>query len=125
MEYHTGALRKRIYQRHESAVSRGVPCGGACASVYAEAPCGAGQGGGFAREQLDSTADNYPQMESRHRFYLSNSFEDWDIQIREGSVTYDVMGVGNKVTVSEYKALMSSRAGRIPIMFFKAYLVEN
>lgn len=78
----------------------------------------------LAREQLDSSAENYPQRESRHRFYLSNGFEDWGITVREGPVTYDVMGTGKPVTPPEYRALIGGWAGRIAGRLFRAYIEE-
>lgn len=78
----------------------------------------------LAREQLDETAENYPQRESRHRFYLANGFQDWGTRIKEGPVTYDVMGIGNPVTPPEYRKLMYGWAGRLTGLFFKAYMVE-
>lgn len=76
----------------------------------------------LAREQLDESAGNYPQRESRHRFYLANGFRDWDITIKEGPVTYDVMGMGTPVTPPEYRALISGWAGKLPGLFFRAYM---
>ena len=64
----------------------------------------------------------YPQRESRHRFYLANGFRDWDITIKEGPVTYDVMGMGTPVTPPEYRALISGWAGKLPGLFFRAYM---
>ncbi len=79
----------------------------------------------LAREQLDRTAANYPQRESRHRFYLKNGFEDWGTLIKEGPVTYDVMGIGKSVTPPEYKALMASWTGKLAGLIFRAYLTEH
>lgn len=78
----------------------------------------------LAREQLDKSAENYPQRESRHRFYLANGFEDWQLRIKEGPVTYDVMGIGSKVSSSEYHELISSWTGSLVGMFFRAKLIE-
>ena len=78
----------------------------------------------IAREQLDKAADNYPQRESRRRFYLANGFEDWSGQIIEGTMVYDIMGVGRPVTPPEYNALMKSWAGWFKSLFFRAHMVE-
>lgn len=79
----------------------------------------------LSREQLDSSAPNYAQRESRHRFYLSNGLSDWGIQIKEGPMIYDVMGTGDKVvTAAEYDALMRSWVGRMPKRLFNAYVIE-
>lgn len=76
----------------------------------------------LSREQLDSNAENYPQRESRYRFYLSNGFTDMGCCIKESTVTYDVMGVGGSVTPEEYAQLMKSWSGRFVGLFFKARL---
>jgi len=78
----------------------------------------------LAREQLDESAENYPQRESRHRFYLANGFQDWGAQIKEGPVTYDVMGIGKPVTPAEYRRLITGWAGRFAGLFFRAYMVD-
>lgn len=74
----------------------------------------------LSREQLDTSAENYPQRESRHRFYLSNGFEDWGVCIKEGSVTYDVMGIGNPVKPEQYTALINGWAGKLVSLCFRA-----
>lgn len=79
----------------------------------------------LAREMLDSSAENYPQRESRHRFYLANGFQDWGIHIKEGPVTYDVMGIGEIVTAPEYRALMKSWTGWLWGLGFRAHIVEK
>ncbi len=79
----------------------------------------------LAREQLDKSAENYAQRESRHKFYLSNGFADWDRLIKEGPVTYDVMGVGDVVDPPAYKALIEGWAGWLAKLNFKAYMIIN
>lgn len=76
----------------------------------------------LAREQLDQSAGNYAQRESRHRFYLANGLTDWDRLIKEGPVTYDVMGIGNVVDPPEYKALIEGWAGWLAKLNFRAYM---
>ncbi len=61
----------------------------------------------LAREDLDPTAENYEERLRRHAFYLKNGFVDWPLSIKEGSVIYDVMGVGEAVTPTEYAALIT------------------
>lgn len=77
----------------------------------------------LAREQLDQSAENYAQRESRHRFYLSNGFADWDRTIKEGPVTYDVMGIGKVVDPPEYKALIDSWTGWLMRRLVNAYMI--
>lgn len=77
----------------------------------------------LAREQLDRTAENYPQRERRHHFYLANGFTDMGCRIREGKVVYDVMGIGGRVTPEEYGALMLYWSGRLMRLFFRAEMI--
>ncbi len=77
----------------------------------------------LAREQLDPSAENAAQRESRHRFYLANGFQDWGVQIREHTMTYDAMGIGKPVTAPEYAALMGSWSGRLISRFFNARII--
>lgn len=79
----------------------------------------------LAREQLDSSADNFPQRESRHRFYLSNGLTDMGCCIKESTVTYDVMGTGGKVMPEEYSRLIKGWSGRLVGLFFRAKLFYN
>ena len=65
----------------------------------------------LAREQLDKSAENYAQRVSRRNFYLRCGFEDLPCCIKEGSVVYDVMGIGGIVTAEEYHKLIKPWAG--------------
>ncbi|MBO5343264.1 MAG: GNAT family N-acetyltransferase [Ruminococcus sp.] len=65
----------------------------------------------LAREQLDKSAENYAQRVSRRNFYIRCGFEDLPCCIKEGSVVYDVMGIGGIVTAEEYHKLIKPWAG--------------
>lgn len=67
----------------------------------------------LAREMLDKSADNYSQRVRRHEFYLKNGFTDLNATIKEGSVVYDVMITGGKVSPQEYADLMQHWAGKL------------
>ena len=66
----------------------------------------------LARETLDTCADNYDQRRRRHSFYLRNGFQDLPCQIREGAVTFDVMGIGGQIDPLEYTDLMDAWGGK-------------
>ena len=66
----------------------------------------------LALEQLDETAENYPERLKRRQFYINNGLEPLDTTITEGTVTYDVMGVGGKVTPEEYNDMMKNYLGK-------------
>ncbi len=65
----------------------------------------------LAREQLDKSAENYAERVNRRNFYLKCGLEDLPCCIKEGTVTYDVMGIGGNVTAEEYHDLIKDWAG--------------
>lgn len=65
----------------------------------------------LALEQLDKSADNYEQRLKRHEFYKNCGLSDLPYKIKEGSVVYDIMGVGGKVEPEEYRELIDSYLG--------------
>lgn len=75
----------------------------------------------LSREQLDPTAENYPERVSRRDFYIRGGFADMGCQVKEGKMTYDVMGNGGPVTAQEYDALFESWCGR----FIKRVVVRT
>lgn len=79
----------------------------------------------LAREQLDSSADNYDERVRRHDFYLHNGFHDVPYCIKEGPVTYDVMCTGESVSPEEYDELISQWCGRFRMRFIEMRLFEN
>lgn len=78
----------------------------------------------LSREQLDETADNYEQRVKRRKFYLNCGLSDWGLCVREGKMTYSVMGIGKRVTPQEYDKLITSWSGRIIKLFFDMSLYE-
>lgn len=79
----------------------------------------------LAREQLDSSAPNYQQRLSRHRFYLRSGFEDLPLSLKEASVVYDVMSVGGNILPEEYSRMIKSWAGRILYSFVDMRIIEK
>ena len=67
----------------------------------------------LAREVLDKKADNYEQRKKRREFYLKNGFHDMFAHIKEASVVYDAMGIGNKVSSQEYDDLITRWGGTL------------
>jgi len=65
----------------------------------------------LALEQLDENAENYAERVKRRNFYLRNGFSPLNCTIKEGTVTYDVMGVGGDVRPEEYKKMMKKFLG--------------
>lgn len=78
----------------------------------------------LAIEQLDENAENYEQRLSRRSFYLRNGFTELHRRLREGSVTYDILGTGGDVKAAEYKALMKNYAGGILSNLFTMEFVD-
>lgn len=66
----------------------------------------------LAREKLEESASNYSERVKRRDFYMKNGFSDLPINIKEGSVTYDVMGIGGKISPKEYDDLITSWSGK-------------
>lgn len=66
----------------------------------------------LAREQLDSSAENYTQRINRHSFYLHNGLIDLPGHITEAGVIYDVMGIGGEVSPADYDGLITPWAGK-------------
>ena len=79
----------------------------------------------LAREQLDISAQNYPQRISRHRFYLRNGFKDLPLYIKEASVVYDVMSIGGNILPEEYNHLIKFWSGRLLNSFLDMSMIEN
>ena len=78
----------------------------------------------LAIEQLDENAENYEQRLSRRSFYLRNGFTELRRKLREGRVTYDILGTGGDVRASEYETLMKNYAGSILSKFFTMEFVD-
>ncbi len=65
----------------------------------------------LALEQLDEDAENYSERLKRRNFYLKNDFVPIGCTIKEGTVTYDVMGVGGDIQPAEYEKMMKNYLG--------------
>ncbi|MGN0633977.1 MAG: GNAT family N-acetyltransferase [Oscillospiraceae bacterium] len=67
----------------------------------------------LAVERLDPEAENFGQRQKRVDFYKRCGFEPLGSTVTEGAVTYDLLGIGGKVTNEEYQSLMGQWAGMI------------
>lgn len=67
----------------------------------------------LALEELDESAPNYGERVKRRQFYLNNGLVPLGCKLREGSMIYDVMGIGGEVEPWEYKELMQSFTGKL------------
>ena len=65
----------------------------------------------LALEQLDESAENYPERLKRREFYLRNGLKPINCTIREASVVYDVMGTGD-IFPEEYETMMRNYLGK-------------
>ena len=65
----------------------------------------------LALEQLDESAENYPERLRRHQFYRSCGLVELPYHIKEASVVYDIMGSGGTVEPPEYAALIDRYMG--------------
>ncbi len=79
----------------------------------------------LAREQLEESAENYSQRLSRRNFYLRCGFEDLPCSIKEGPVTYDVMGIGGNVSAAEYDELITGWCGKFLKKIIDMKIIER
>lgn len=66
----------------------------------------------LALESLtEEGADNMEERIRRHGFYTRQGLHDLPVQLREGGVTFDAMGVGEAPTKAEYEGMMRRFTG--------------
>ena len=78
----------------------------------------------LAIEELDKNAENYPERVGRRKFYLRNGFSELHRKLREGRVTYEILGTGGDVKADEYEELMKNYAGSILSKLFTMEFVD-
>lgn len=71
----------------------------------------------LAVEQPDENADNCEMRIRRKNFYLRSGFKDMNRKIREGSVVFDMLGVGEPASDEEYRKIMEGFLGGIAARF--------
>ena len=79
----------------------------------------------LAIEELDRDAENYAERLNRRKFYLRNGFSELHRKLREGNVTFEIMGTGGDVKACEYEALMKGYAGSILSKLFTMEFVDQ
>lgn len=78
----------------------------------------------LAIERTDENADNLPQRISRKNFYLRCGLRESHRLMQEGSVIYEMLGVGGEVRSEEYEALMRKWFGFPLRCFVKTRIFE-
>lgn len=78
----------------------------------------------LALETLDKTAPNYEQRVKRHSFYQKCGLSDMLYHIKEASVIYDIMGVGENVEPQEYRRLMQNYLGKFFSTLIDTRMIE-
>ena len=66
----------------------------------------------LAVEALDEQAENYRERVSRKNFYMRNGFADLQKHVQEGSVIFELLGIGGDVSAQGYQQLMRSYTGK-------------
>jgi hypothetical protein len=61
----------------------------------------------------------------RRGFYLRNGFTELHRKLREGKVTYEILGTGGDVEAKEYEELMNNYAGSILSKLFTMEFVDQ
>lgn len=79
----------------------------------------------LAIEELDRDAENYAERMKRRGFYLRNGFTELHRKLREGKVTYEILGTGGDVEAKEYEELMKNYAGSILSKLFTMEFVDQ
>lgn len=65
----------------------------------------------LAIEPIEPKAENYRERVNRRNFYLKCGLSPLEKSIREGTVVYELLGVGGSVEPKEYKAMMDQWLG--------------
>lgn len=65
----------------------------------------------LAAEAIDPEAENYAERVRRKRFYLRGGMEELHTCVQEGSVVYELLGMGGRVSGREYSRLIRKWAG--------------
>ncbi len=79
----------------------------------------------LAVEELDSSASNYYERISRKNFYLKNGFPELHKHVQEGSVIYELLGIGGDVTPEEYRKLIRSFTGKFLYRSIPMQILED
>ncbi len=67
----------------------------------------------LAIEQVDEKADNYAERVKRKAFYQRNGFTELHQKLQEGTVVYELLGIGGAVKAEEYDRLIEQFTGKL------------
>lgn len=80
------------------------------------------RGKGIGGEIIKALKERY---KGRRNFYLRCGFEDLPCSIKEGPVTYDVMGIGGNVSAAEYDELITGWCGKFLKKIIDMKIIER
>lgn len=75
-------------------------------------------------EELDEHSPNYAERVKRKHFYMKNGFEELHHKIIEGTVIFELLGVGGDVTADEYQNLMRRHIGERMFQQIRIEMIE-
>lgn len=78
----------------------------------------------LAIEEIDEKAENYAERLKRKSFYEKNGFHLLGCKLREASVVYDLMGVGERVKPEDYAQMFDRYLGRLIRSLVKMEIID-
>ena len=78
----------------------------------------------LAIEELDEHSPNYAERINRKHFYMKNGFEELHHKVIEGTVIFELLGVGGDVTADEYRNLMRRYIGERMFQQIRIEMIE-
>lgn len=79
----------------------------------------------LALEEMDERADNIEERRHRAAFYKKNGMEYLPYKLKEATVIYDVMGLGDNLTPEGYDALITKWSGRLMKKLVDMRMIEK
>ena len=77
-----------------------------------------------AIEEIDEKAENYAERINRKKFYEKNGFHDLNCKLREASVVYDLLGLGDKIKPKDYADMFDEYLGKMFRRFVKMEILD-
>lgn len=78
----------------------------------------------LAIEEIDEKAENYSERINRKKFYEKNGFHDLNCKLREASVVYDLLGLGDKIKPKDYADMFDEYLGKMFRRFVKMEILD-
>lgn len=78
----------------------------------------------LAIEEIDEKAENYAERLRRKSFYEKNGFHYLGCKLREASVVYDLLGVGEKIKAEDYAEMFDDYLGRLMRRLIKMEIID-